>query len=144
MRKTRYPNLKTRLLANSLKTSCGCLIWLGPINKGGYGKITIRNAKGIPQGFAVHRLAYEVYNGVKLRKKDYDKVVAHTCHVSLCLARGHLTLKTQRDNIQDAIRNGKHQSLVNKRESEQRAFLDSLATEDIKWPWNPPQQRRRT
>jgi hypothetical protein len=79
--------------------SNGCWVWQGHIDKStGYGSITIDH-----ETFATHRIAYEVYNGVKIPS---GKMVLHSCNNRRCINPEHLRVGTQEDNMQDMIESG--------------------------------------
>ena len=88
-----------RLWANVGKVlPSGCKLWLGHVNKKGYGKLTIRKGESV----MVHRFAWELYHGCSpghLR-------VMHSCDNPRCVARKHLSLGTIADNNADRHRKG--------------------------------------
>lgn len=138
-----YKSLRHRLLANSVRLSCGCRLWLGYCNKSGYGEMKVwdKKKKKHRKRYA-HHVAMEL-KGIKLPKGfNKKKVRAHTCHIPSCIETRHLTLKTHRDNIQDSVEQGSHYSLVQRREATHQEFLASLVTEEIQWPYQRPSNRR--
>jgi HNH endonuclease len=69
----------------------GCLIWLGPLNKGGYGSVhypgqTKMNA---------HRAAYLIARGPIPPKLEPD----HLCRLRCCIEPNHLELVTRSVNL---------------------------------------------
>jgi hypothetical protein len=52
-----------------------------------------------------HRVAWELAHGQTLAPDGY---VLHTCDVRACVNPAHLVRGTQKDNIRDAVRKGRH------------------------------------
>jgi hypothetical protein len=78
-----------------------CWIWLGPVNRSGYGQIQ-RNGKNI----GVHRAAYELAHGEIPEGVD----VCHNCPGGdnpRCCNERHLWLGTHQDNMRDMERKGR-------------------------------------
>lgn len=89
-------SIKERLLENSIPIpECGCLIWLGALDKSGYGKIHI-NKIGV---LKTHRLAWEIENGPILNNSH----VLHNCDTRCCINPNHLFLGTNLDNVNDKV-----------------------------------------
>jgi hypothetical protein len=87
---------KTRLDEN------GCLIWTGPVDRGGYGEMKFENGpKRVT--FRAHRAAYEVACG----PIPNGMFVCHTCDVPLCCNPEHLFLGSHQDNMDDMARKGR-------------------------------------
>lgn len=78
-----------------------CWIWTGHIQNSGYGMITINK-----KNFLAHRLSYEAFIG----KIPKGINVCHKCDVKLCCNPEHLFLGTQKENIADCIKKGRHLS----------------------------------
>ena len=76
----------------------GCLEWQGWADRSGYGRINI-NGKGV----YAHRLAYELAIG-----PIGDLKVLHKCDNPRCCNPEHLFLGTMRDNMQDMVKKGRH------------------------------------
>lgn len=86
--------LKNRILKRCfLNQETGCMEWIGATGNSGYGKI---NANGKTRD--THRLMWELVNG----QVPDGRVVMHTCDNRLCCAISHLSLGSQRENMQDA------------------------------------------
>ena len=79
-------------------TETGCWLWLGKIEKKGYGVFRMKT-----KGIKAHRLAYELLVG-PIPKGMY---VCHKCDVRSCVNPSHLFLGTQRDNMDDMKRKGR-------------------------------------
>ena len=72
----------------------GCWIWQGPLHNG-YGRFN---------GEAATRRVYRMFNG------DFSAglYVLHKCDVAACINPEHLFLGTQKDNLQDMAKKGRH------------------------------------
>ena len=75
-----------------------CLLWQGPINDKGYGRIYFNGKRQL-----VHRVAYKKYYGIDPKKLN----VCHTCDTPLCINPDHLFLGTQADNLADMRAKGR-------------------------------------
>jgi len=75
-------------------TESGCHIWLGGVDKDGYGKIQ-NNKKHL----RAHRVSYEFYVGII----PEGMLVRHTCDIPSCINPTHLLVGTPRDNSQDSL-----------------------------------------
>ena len=73
-----------------------CWMYLGPPDSSGYGQTMV-------SGLSAHRLAYRLYVG----PIPPGLVVRHKCDIRLCVNPAHLTVGTQKDNIQDAVAKGR-------------------------------------
>ena len=80
-------------------TKDDCWEWTGERNERGYGRMKIdgKNKKA-------HRLSYEHFTGRQLGKL----LCCHTCDNPGCVNPHHLWSGTQKDNIQDCVRKGRH------------------------------------
>lgn len=108
-----------RLLANTMPSvesfynGTGCWVWMGAYvtNRGGkrYGKVSTRWTRGPRKGQRrtayAHRLALEYLGGRTLRGRQ---VVMHLCNNTLCCNPAHLMGGTQRQNVRQAVREGRH------------------------------------
>jgi hypothetical protein len=86
-----------RLEARSRKDG-ECTVWTGPVDKDGYGKITVRNRQA-----RVHRAAYEERHG----RLNASQLVLHTCDNPPCFTDAHLYVGTQQDNMTDRFMRGR-------------------------------------
>lgn len=79
--------------------NCGCLLWLGPYNRDGYGRLTCEDG----ERRLAHRVAWEEAKG-----PIPDGLHAlHECDVPPCINVDHLFLGTQTDNDADMWRKGR-------------------------------------
>lgn len=86
----------------------GCVIWLGPLNKNGYGKmITGYKSEGTRRTAWAHRLVYEYFVGPIPAGLDLD----HKCRVRCCVNPNHLEPVTRKENM----RRGMHATSVKAR-----------------------------
>lgn len=76
----------------------GCHIWLGAVDRRGYGKITIGG-----RTVAAHRVAYEAANGPIPAGLN----LCHRCDLPACINPDHLRPGTQLENIKDMHRKGR-------------------------------------
>lgn len=82
-------------------TECGCIIWLGNLDGGGYGTIRM-DGKMVK----AHRASWICQNGTI----PDGMMVLHRCDMPLCINPDHLFLGTQSDNMQDMARKGRSNS----------------------------------
>ena len=96
-----------------------CWLWIGKrkTNRNGkqYGVITTRYKKGPRKGKVrselVHRVVLKVFKGRSLRARQ---VGMHLCPHTLCCAPDHLTGGTQKRNVQQTVREGRHKNAYSK------------------------------
>ena len=86
--------LEDRLAAKSMRTSCGCVIWLGSTDPKGYGRL--HNPKGSRHA---HRIAYELARGPIPKGMELD----HLCRISSCVNPDHLEPVTRKENIRRGV-----------------------------------------
>lgn len=94
--------LKHILSERSVVADCGyatpCRLWTGPVNREGYGKITVRR-----KTTGTHRIAWELYIG----PIPDDMGVLHKCDQMRCLEPTHFFLGTNTDNCRDKCEKGR-------------------------------------
>jgi hypothetical protein len=94
----RYQSMRERLLALSyLCPESGCWIWVGKVNRRGYGHITVHVPGKGPRNRMAHRVAYEVFRGEKI-PDDMTLDHAPTCATIRCIHPDHLTPVTREEN----------------------------------------------
>ena len=93
----------------------GCWLWIGRINKKGYGEFTIRkylkkilDIKGSRTALT-HKLMWYFKTGII--PKGYKKIVCHSCNVPNCVNPDHIRLDTAASNMADALKLGTHPNL---------------------------------
>jgi len=75
-----------------------CLLWLGSVDRDGYGRVKIQNVY-----LKVHRLMWIVRFGLI----PDDMVVCHNCDQPGCCRPEHLRLDTSAENIRERTRKGR-------------------------------------
>lgn len=80
------------------RTKEGCILWLGGLNKSGYGQI--RDGKKVT---TTHRLVYELFKG----PIPEGMCVCHKCDIRNCINLDHLFLGTTQENTQDRVNKGR-------------------------------------
>lgn len=100
---------RERFEAKVLVAQPGCWLWQAKLNRDGYGAFWdgSHNGKGQPVQVLAHRWAYEHFYG---RPIPLGQKVCHRCDTPACVNPAHLFLGSQRDNVHDAIRKGRHAS----------------------------------
>lgn len=95
-----YPHSSyKRVLENTTtEPNSGCVLWLGPYNKGGYGSVSVGG-----KTLLVHRLACEIRNG----SIPKGMMACHTCDVSCCVNPEHLYIGTAQSNMADKVMRGR-------------------------------------
>lgn len=78
----------------------GCWLWIGYVNAGGYGVVSVPNKT---PGLA-HRASYEEYVG----HIPEGMMALHRCDTPCCVNPKHLFLGTQTDNMVDMVNKGRN------------------------------------
>jgi hypothetical protein len=87
-----------------------CWPWIGTVNPNGYGSFGVgKRPNGRQFVSSAHRAAYCIFS-----KKWPPKgmVVMHTCDDRACVNPAHLKLGTQKDNLRDAVKKGRHRGRI--------------------------------
>ena len=90
---------------NRVEKSDGCWAWTGDKHPFGYGVIAIIVNRHRTRILA-HRYSFMLHNG-PIHRTD---VVMHSCDNPSCVNPAHLSVGTQKDNIQDMMRKKRHSS----------------------------------
>jgi len=94
---------KERFFEYVEKKSFGCWEWSGGLDKAGYGRFGLENAKGI----GAHRYSYALHYG-SFKKSLF---VLHECDNPKCVNPDHLFLGTHQDNMADMVKKGRQRAL---------------------------------
>lgn len=86
----------------------GCLLWTGPANGLGYGRIHV---VGTRRRAGAHRVAFEVVHGPVPQGME----VCHRCDTPSCVNVDHLFLGTHRDNMADMAAKGRSRPFFRER-----------------------------
>ena len=89
----------------------GCFLWMGAMTPTGYGRVRVKGPVVAQHSDAwlskaAHRVAWEVENGAI----PDGMSVLHRCDNRACVNPIHLYLGTQRDNMDDLVRRGRHRN----------------------------------
>jgi hypothetical protein len=108
-------NIVDRILDKVVEDANGCWLFMGAIDFRSYGLIVCRRFKGRVVVERTHRIMYMAFNG------DIAEglVVRHRCDNTRCCNPKHLHLGTQKDNVHDQLRQGRHTS------QQRRAVVDA-------------------
>lgn len=82
----------------TVEANTGCWLWLGSLNKWGYGKLSIQRKHWIS-----HRASYTIFNG----EIPDGMQVLHKCDVRSCVNPEHLFLGTHKENMKDMVKKGR-------------------------------------
>jgi hypothetical protein len=92
----------------------GCMLWRGYAAPNGYGSFTVRAG----HSELAHRIAYKIVKQqpferqapvVAVEPRKRDDIIRHECHNKRCMTvgPGHIVRGTQRENINDNVRDGR-------------------------------------
>ncbi len=98
-------NTAERLTSKAVRDAAGCLLWVGALDRGGYGVIRIGGRRG--NTLKAHRVAWTEANG----PIPAGLFVCHSCDVRNCIEPAHLWLGTQADNNRDMFAKGRHRAI---------------------------------
>ncbi|QDH94161.1 hypothetical protein Ro103_43 [Escherichia phage vB_EcoP-Ro103C3lw] len=87
-----------RLARLSKVTYTGCIEFTGKLDSNGYGRVMVDRNRHL-----VHRLSYQIHKG----PIPDGMVVMHSCDNRGCINPEHLSVGTQRDNMQDKMTKGR-------------------------------------
>lgn len=119
-----YDSLQHRIIANSIQVpytdyaGTPCWFWMGTRNNYGYGTISLRWQRGPRKGQTrkayAHRMSVIAF---KNRRLSPRQVVMHLCNSPWCVNPDHLVGGTQKKNVQQCVKEGRHKSTFYKKES---------------------------
>lgn len=85
-----------RVLARSVETDGGCLVYGGPLNNHGYGRLNVGSSRDPKRKqILAHRAVYEAMVG----PIPEGMVIDHLCRVRNCVKPEHLEAVTQAENL---------------------------------------------
>lgn len=113
----RYDTVADRIIANSAPSDelayngTPCWIWLGAVNANGYGRMNFRYKSGPRKGKHYQMLAHRAaVHYMTPRRITPRMVVLHLCNNPSCVNPAHLQGGTQRKNVQQCVREGRHKT----------------------------------
>lgn len=119
-RETRHAATYARSLGNFIpEPNSGCLLWLGPYDRDGYGEVTRMRKFG-------ERKAHRFFWSEKHGEIPSNMVVMHTCDTPPCVNIDHLCLGTALQNNDDKV-SKRRQSRVISDETLRSALSDVLS-----------------
>lgn len=97
--------LKQRLESNSvLNSESGCIEWVGPKDRGGYGRMSLSlGERTLKKTLSAHRTAYEEYVG----PIPIGLEICHSCDNRACINPRHLWPGTHKQNMEDMMLKGR-------------------------------------
>lgn len=109
-----------RLLSKTIKAESGCLIWVGCIDRNGYGAFKLKGKK-----VGAHVASWRLHNNGS--PVPVGKLVMHKCDCRVCVNPEHLVVGTSSENMRDAVKKGRLQEFRSRGES----HPGSVLTEDL-------------
>lgn len=113
----KYASVAERILANSVPSDelfhdgTPCWVWLGATNANGYGRMNFRYKSGPRKGKHYQMLAHRAaVHHMTTRRITPRMVVLHLCNNPSCVNPAHLKGGTQRRNVQQCVRDGRHKT----------------------------------
>lgn len=102
-----YCSLKCAVLSRSnIRSHDDCWEWTGAIASNGYGVFSFLSVM-----YTAHRASYIAHHGdIPDREGSHGGVVMHQCDNRKCVNPNHLTVGSQKDNLQDANQKGRMKS----------------------------------
>jgi hypothetical protein len=89
-----------------VKKKDSCWVWIGSRYSNGYGRCSVDGKR-----VSAHRFSYELHKG----EIPNNYVVMHSCDNVRCVNPEHLSVGTQKDNIQDCKAKGRVNNTVSGR-----------------------------
>jgi hypothetical protein len=86
-----------------------CWIWQGAKTSAGYAFPSVDG-----EHILLHRYSWEKAHG---RKIPQGKFVRHKCDIRACINPSHLIIGTQRDNVMDMVKRGRHGNSIKSAQS---------------------------
>jgi hypothetical protein len=105
-----------------------CWLWIGVINKGGYGRISIKE-----KSILIHRFSYELHKG----KIPNGLYVLHSCDNPPCCNPKHLWLGTLSENTQDMWNKNRRKRIDEIKYKSTNGYKFSLEEWSKKYCYNP-------
>lgn len=117
LRQRKYDSLQDRIIANSVLSvdswfgGSPCWEWIGSRRGGGYPSMCVRwksgKRKGKVRTVSAHRISLKVFKGRYLGTRY---VGMHLCHNRNCVNPEHLAGGTQKRNMNDMVKAGRHRN----------------------------------
>jgi len=103
--KTEFHKIKDykRYIQKNIVKDGNCWIWIKAHDPSGYGVASKERKK-----IHAHRLSYLAFKG----EIPKGMCILHSCDVKACCNPDHLWLGTQKDNMQDCIKKGRHTTQI--------------------------------